>query len=58
MIRLEQELNILHWGGTIAQKHPGITLAGFEWRLFLQQVWESSIQEGICISGAATEHAD
>ena len=35
----------------VAQEHPGITLAGFKWRLFLQQVWESSIKEGIRISG-------
>ena len=42
----------------VAQKYPGITLARFEWRLFLQQLWESSIKEGIRISGAATEHAD
>ena len=35
----------------VAQEHPGITLTGFKWRLFLQQVWESSIQEGIRISG-------
>ena len=42
----------------VAQKYPGITLARFEWHLFLQQLWESSIKEGIRISGAATEHAD
>ena len=42
----------------VAQKYPGITLARFEWHLFLQQLWESSIKEGIRISSAATEHAD
>ena len=41
-----------------AQNYPGTTLAEFEWRLVLQQLWESAIKEGIRIGGAATEHAD
>ena len=42
----------------VAQRNPGITLADFQWRSFLQQVWESALQEGMCSCGAATEHAD
>ena len=42
----------------IAQNYPDSTLAEFEWRSFLQQLWESSIKEGIRISSAATEHTD
>ena len=39
----------------VAQKHPGSTLAEFNWHKFLQQVWESSIKEGMDASATATE---
>ena len=42
----------------VAQEHPDITLAGFNWRNFLQQVWESSIKESIRINDLRYKPAD